>query len=72
MAKFQVEQKVEIWYHTQVEAETMDEAIELADQQDNWESSLERNWTEEYFVENKDTKEIWSDNGQGDMVKAKF
>ena len=72
MAKFQVEQKVEVWYHTQVKAETYQQAIELADQQDNWESGLERNWSEEFWVLNTETEEVWSDNGQGDMVKAKF
>lgn len=74
MAKFKVEQKVEVWAYTTVEAETMEEAIGLAVAEDDWDIpfAIDGNWSEEFWVCNEYTNEIWSDNGQGEMVKAKI
>lgn len=72
MAKFQVEQKVEVWYSTTVEADNYEEAIELAtsESNDNWKAGTEINWTDDYWVRNQDTDQIWIDNGNGEMEES--
>ena len=58
MAIWTVEQKVEVWYKTSVEADTPDQAIELANERDDWYRDNDKGnqeWTEEYWLMNEDT-----------------
>jgi len=63
MAKFQVEQKVSVWYYTEVEAETWEQAVALADEKDDWQQGYEIDWQNEHWVSNIDTAQVWHGNG---------
>jgi hypothetical protein len=62
MATWTVEQKVEVWYSTTVEADSMDEAIRVADGEGEWEAMAHghQEWCDEYCLTNEDTNEQYS------------
>lgn len=60
MATWTVEQKVEVWYQTEVEAETLEEAIKLSGDSDDWNRGDHTEWTDEYWVMNEDSTEQYT------------
>jgi hypothetical protein len=69
MATWTVEQKHEVWYQTVVEAETIEEAIKIADESSDWNiQQATAEFTDDYWAMNEDTGENYvSINGA--MVK---
>jgi len=60
MATWTVEQKVEVWYKTTVEAETPEQAIRFADGEGDWQRTEDTEWTDEYWVMNEDSTEQYT------------
>ncbi len=60
MATWTVEQKVEVWYQTTVEAETLEEAIKVSGDSDDWSRRDYTEWTDEYWVMNEDSTEQYT------------
>lgn len=59
MAKYQVEQMQEVWFRVEVEADSLSEAIELAQQQfadgDGVENPDSGVWTDDFWALNEET-----------------
>ncbi len=59
MATFQVEQMQEVWFRVEVEADSLSEAIELAQQKfadgDGVENQDSAEWTDDFWAMNEDT-----------------
>lgn len=60
MATWTVEQKVEVWYKTTVEADTPEEAIELAGEDGDWVRAEESEWTDNFWLMNEETTEQYT------------
>ncbi len=62
MATWSVEQRVEVWYTTTVEAETPEQAIRIADDSGDWyiQDNNFQEWTDNYWLENNDTEEQYT------------
>ena len=61
MATWTVDQKVEVWYRTSVEADSLEEAIKAADESGGWEIITDtQTWEDEYEATNEDTHERYS------------
>jgi hypothetical protein len=61
MATWTVEQKVEVWYSTTVEADTLEEAIKAADESSDWNiQPATREFCDEYWAMNEDTTDQYS------------
>lgn len=59
MAIWTVEQKAEVWYQTQVEADTLEQALLKADESGDWwrNEKYDTEFTDNYWLENQDTEE---------------
>lgn len=57
MAKWLVEQMVEVSYRTVVEAATEEEAIKMANESSDWERTEFMEWEDDYWLENLDTEQ---------------
>ena len=66
MAKWQIEQKTEVWYQTIVEADTFEEAILKADETGDWERGEYTEFTDNYWGMNLDTEEQYT-NYEGNI-----
>ena len=63
MATWTVEQKQEVWYSTTVEADTLEEAIQAADEleRSDWNPCHDTTeFTDEYWAMNEDTTDQYS------------
>jgi hypothetical protein len=57
MAQWNIEQKAIIWYRTTVEADTFEEAVVKAEEQDDWYYDRHnQEFTGEYWGENTETE----------------
>lgn len=56
MAKWNIEQKTEVWYRTEVEADTFEEAIANANDAGDWYRNDDSNWLNEYWGENTENE----------------
>lgn len=64
MATWQVEQKVEVWYQTEVVADTLEQAIELANDSGDWVRLDDTEWTDDYYAKNTDTEDEYTLNNR--------
>jgi hypothetical protein len=61
MATWTVEQKQEVWYQTVVEADSMEDAIRVADGEGEWViQPMTAEYTDEYWLMNEDSTEQYS------------
>lgn len=57
---FKIEQKGEVWWSVDIEAETYEEALKLSDSSDNWESSYDVEFTDTFIVSDENGNEVYN------------
>lgn len=60
MAIWNIEQKAEVWYSTSVEADTFDEAVMKAEEEESWylvDDALGIEFTGKYWAQNTETRQ---------------
>jgi hypothetical protein len=60
MATWSIEQKTEVWWSTTVEADTFEEAMAIAQDENDWVRGEEYEWCDEFWGMNEDTTEQYS------------